>query len=293
MPHRQQSMTTLQSEQGFTLIELITVIVILSIVSIGLSGVLRTGSQAYVDATQREQLLRQGSFVLERLNREMSNAVPNSVRVDGNAVSQCVEFVPINWSTAYLTLPILPSTDRDIDIIKSANQTGAIYSPNINTDFAIVYPTDPIFVYDLNNQRRRLITACSDDGDGNCATNDDADSVVQLTVSDAFELTSPANRLYVANQALSYCVRNNSIYRHESAINTNQTVFTTGGTLMAEGIENVLAASVTSNTASTQNPFRVIDGTLRRHAYVQVQLIFSRNEELMPFVQEVHIPNVP
>lgn len=280
-------------KRGFTLIELVMVLVVLAIVSVGITRFIRSSTQIFIDTSERERLLREGSFAVERINREISDAVPNSVRLTGNAGVHCLQFVPIKWSTFYLTIQLTPSSDRDMDIFEMQDIDGNVFTPNINSDYALVYPTSADDVYSNTSNKRQLITACSDDGDGNCTTDDDADGVIQLTLNDAFSQASPAERMYIANSTVNYCVRNNAIYRHESSISPAQTTFTSGGVLMAENLANVLSADPNSAGANNQNPFRVVDASLRRNAYTQTQFIFTRDGEYMTFTQEIHVPNVP
>jgi MSHA biogenesis protein MshO len=283
----------LSNKGGFTLVELVVVLVVLSIVSVGMARFIRSSTQIFIDASEREQLLREGSFAVERINREISAAVPNSVRLTGNAGVHCLQFVPIRWSSFYLTLPLTPSSDREIDIIEMQDIDGNVFTPVARSDYALVYPTSSNDVYSNTSNRRQLINACSDDGDGDCATNDDTDGVVQLTLDGAFSQASPARRIYIANSAVNYCVRNNAIYRHESAISATQTTFISGGVLMAENLANQLSADPNVADANSKNPFRIVDASLRRNAYTQTQFIFTRDGENMTFTQEVHVPNVP
>lgn len=283
----------LSNKGGFTLVELVVVLVVLSIVSVGMARFIRSSTQIFIDASEREQLLREGSFAVERINREISAAVPNSVRLTGNAGVHCLQFVPIRWSSFYLTLPLTPSSDREIDIIEMQDIDGNVFTPVARSDYALVYPTSSNDVYSNTSNRRQLINACSDDGDGDCATNDDTDGVVQLTLDGAFSQASPARRIYIANSAVNYCVRNNAIYRHESAISATQTTFISGGVLMAENLANQLSADPNVADANSKNPFRIVDASLRRNAYTQTQFIFTRDGENMTFTQEIHVPNVP
>jgi MSHA biogenesis protein MshO len=283
----------LSNKDGFTLVELVVVLVVLAIVSVGMARFIRSSTQIFIDASEREQLLREGSFAVERINREISAAVPNSVRLTGNASVHCLQFVPIRWSSFYLTLPLTPSSDREIDIIEMQDLAGNVFSPDAGSDYVLVYPTSSNDVYSNTSNRRQLINACSDDGDGNCETNDDTDSVVQLTVDGAFSQASPARRIYIANSAVNYCVRNNAIYRHESAISATQTTFSSGGVLMAENLANQLSANPNAANSNSKNPFRIVDASLRRNAYTQTQFIFTRDGENMTFTQEIHVPNVP
>jgi MSHA biogenesis protein MshO len=283
----------LTNKRGFTLIELVVTLVVLAIVSIGITGFIRSSTQIFIDASERESLLREGSFAVERINREISSALPNSVRLAGNAGVHCLEFVPIRWSSFYLTLPVTPSSDREVDVIEMQDIDGIVFTPVTGSDYALVYPTDSDDVYSNTSNQRQLINACSDDGDGDCATNDDADGAVQLTLDGAFSQSSPARRIYIANSAVSYCVRNNAIYRHESTISETQTIFVSGGVLMAQNLANQLSANPNVTGSNSKNPFRIVDASLRRNAYTQTQFIFTRDGENMTFTQEIHVPNVP
>jgi MSHA biogenesis protein MshO len=281
------------SNRGFTLIELVVTLVVLAIVSVGITGFISSSTQIFIDASERERLLREGSFAVERINREISAALPNSLRLAGNAGVHCLEFVPIRWSSFYLTLPVIPVSDSEIDIIVMQDIDGNVFTPAAGTDYAVVYPTSSDNIYSNTSNQRGLITACSDDGDGDCATKDDADGVIQLALDGVFLQGSPARRVYIANSATSYCVRNNAIYRHESTISETQTTFVNGGVLMAENLGNQLSSNPNVSDSNSTNPFRIVDASLRRNAYIQTQFIFTRDGENITFTQEIHIPNVP
>jgi MSHA biogenesis protein MshO len=273
------------------------VIVILGIVGVGISGFVRSASLAYLDVTQRETLLRDGSFFVERFSRELSDAVPNSVRLRGNANVHCLEFVPINWNTYYLDIPLVGESPANVDLIELNNSLqGTTYVPDAN-DLAIVYPLRADHVYgvanpnDADDVRVRSILSCSDE-DSDCATAGDSDSIVQLSLNDGFYTDSPTRRIYIADTAISYCIRNNSAYRHLGTIGPTQALHTSGGVLMAENINNVLSANP-NNAAGAQDPFRIFDANLRRNAYTQARFIFTREDEQISFIKEVHSPNVP
>lgn len=284
-------------QKGFTLVELVLVIIVLGIVSVGISGFVRSAMFAYVDMTERESLLRDGSFFVERFTRELSDAVPNSVRIRGNANVHCLQFVPLNWNTYYLNIPQVGESPAVVDLVEMTNDLqNEVYVPDSN-DVAIVFPLRADHVYGVTNPsnaddiRMRAILSCRDD-DGNCATANDSDSVVQLTLSDGFFTDSPARRIYIADSAISYCVRGGSVYRHVSDISPTQSLFNSGGVLMAENMSNTLSANP-GLVAGVQDPFRLFDSSLRRNAYTQARFIFTRGDEQMSFLKEVHIPNVP
>lgn len=277
--------------QGFTLIELVTVIVVLGIVSVGIAGFMRSGVQIYADATEREQLLGDSRFVVERLTRELRSAIPNSLRVAQDATRACIEFVPAQWVTYYTSLSVFPDASNKGRIVELANNS-AKYAWQAG-DYAVVYPTKSEDVYGATSEKRREILACTTnmdanndgnpDSDGNCATENGVSHLAELSFAGSFADNSPASRLYIARNAVSYCVANASIYRVESAISASQTLYSSGS-LMAEHVQNNLAVDT---------PFIVLPASLSRNALAQVKLSFMRNEELVNFGLEVNIANAP
>jgi len=64
--------------RGFTLVELVMVILLLGVMATFTSQFIGIGTQIYGDASRREQLMSDARFALERLNRELRDAVPGS-----------------------------------------------------------------------------------------------------------------------------------------------------------------------------------------------------------------------
>jgi MSHA biogenesis protein MshO len=281
------SRSTLSNKRGFTLIELVIVLVVLAIISVGITGFIRSSTQIFIDASERERLLREGSYVVERMNREISTALPNSFRLTGNAGVHCLQFVPVLWSTFYLTLPQTPGIVGEMDIVEMQDIDGNVFTPVPFRTSAWVYPTNADDVYSNTSNQRQRIKARSDD--------DDADGVVQLTLTGGFSQASPAKRVYISSNSfvISYCVRNNSIYRHESPLLPQQVSFASGGVLMAQSLANQLSTNPNSPGTNSTNPFRIVDASLPRNGYIQTQFIFTRDGENIIFTQEAHVPNVP
>ncbi len=75
MPFRQNR------QKAFTLIEMITVIVLLGIIAGLLTPFIAKAMQAYTHSKARAELVAKGRLALERLAREVRQAVPNSLSV--------------------------------------------------------------------------------------------------------------------------------------------------------------------------------------------------------------------
>ena len=272
------------SHSGFTLIELVTVIVILGVLSVGISNFIGTGTQIFVDTTERDQLLSDSRFVVERLNREVRNALPNSLRLSGNSARHCLEFVPVVWSSFYFDVPVDP--EPATDEIEAVTWSGSEQYTFAAGHQVVVYPTSTADVYDPDNNKRFALSAQPTEN-LNVAT-------LVLTANEQFATDSPSSRLYVADSPVSYCVSGGLIHRyHGYGFNVTQVtnpLSLANASLMAENLSGTLSASAGSVQS---DPFNVADASLIRNATLLTLLRFERGEEIVVFNNEVHLPNVP
>lgn len=92
-------------QQGFTLAEMIIVIVITGILGAMVATFLRWPVQGYVDSARRAEMSDIADTALRRLARDVRTAVPNSVRTAGCGASPCVEFLPTRDGGRYRSAP--------------------------------------------------------------------------------------------------------------------------------------------------------------------------------------------
>jgi MSHA biogenesis protein MshO len=270
-------------QQGFTLVELVLVIVLLGIMAVGISGFIGLSTQTFVNVAQRDELVASARFAVERLNREVRNAVPNSLRVNSNATIQCLEFLPIVASSTYLDIPVSPESASDqITIIPFVNQNDSAYVLN-NSDVVVAYPLNANEIYtNINDNNGKVF--------GLKAINTSVTPWVLTldhSAGDIFDDDSPNQRLYIANKPVSYCVNNNNLRRYSNyAISATSYIEPNGAssTLMAENIATVSSASPA---------FVIQPATLQRNAQVQIRLDFTRDGESIVFANDIHLVNVP
>jgi MSHA biogenesis protein MshO len=99
-----------RAQRGFTLVELVIVIILLGIISAVLAPILTSNVTAYTETRARADLTARGRLALERLSRELHRAVPNSLRVvSGNTI----EFVTASSGGRYV--------DRDDSLISAGS----------------------------------------------------------------------------------------------------------------------------------------------------------------------------
>ena len=84
---------------GFTLMEMVVTILIVSIMFLGIAGFVKIGAQGYADTTRRQALHNQARFVIEKMSREIRHDVPNSL-VPSSGGSR-VSYYPIRYSGIY------------------------------------------------------------------------------------------------------------------------------------------------------------------------------------------------
>lgn len=271
--------------KGFTLLELIIVIIILGVMSVGISGFITLTTQTYLNATERDKLLSSARFTIERLNREIRNAVPNSIRVTNDTTRQCIEFIPIKASTIYIDIPVLPSPkSEEITVVTFNDSQGNSYSCTASCgDYIAVYPLVSADVYDFDvNLAEGKVTKLKPFSG---LLGDIWTLPIEPTGGMVFDEHSPTNRLYVFDAPVSYCINNFELRRYdEQGFNAVQQIAPSGSySLMAENLV----------FDKDDLPFKFSPPSLRRNGLVQIKLNFDRDGEIIAFDNDIHIKNIP
>ncbi len=84
----------LKFQGGFTLVEMIVVMVITGILGGMVAMFIRAPVQGYIDSARRAEMTDIADTALRRLARDIRTAVPNSVRLPNPAGSSYIEFLP-------------------------------------------------------------------------------------------------------------------------------------------------------------------------------------------------------
>ncbi|MGI2187119.1 PilW family protein [Shewanella oncorhynchi] len=275
-----------KSTLGFTLVEMVTVILILGILVVGVSSFIIFGTRIFVESSSVDQVLSQSRFAVERMTRELRSALPNSVRLNSDSLTyQCVEFVPIEASTTYLTMPIIPAAAASTGIvILDRNQDENKISEN---QFAWIYPLVDADVYSSARQKRAQVKT---------PPLTLANQVtLTFTAPTRFAEASPRQRIYFGSSPVSYCFEKGAngndlqIVRYAGYnFNTVQPNPATMGTgvLMAQSVANRL-------DNSNDLPLILTPSSLVNNAMVHLQPRFNVNGETFQYRHQVQVINVP
>jgi len=137
-------MQQLKQQRGFTLVELVMVIVLLGIISAVLAPVITSNITAYRDTRSRNELIARGRLALERLSREIHQAVPNSLRLV-TGTTNTIEFVTASNGGRYV--------DRNDTLISAGSCPTAFRFSN---DILVIGNTSPTF---LQNSSSRVVVS--------------------------------------------------------------------------------------------------------------------------------------
>lgn len=137
------SAAIMKNHKGFTLVEMIVVLVVLGIMAVLTTGIILNPFNAFQDQSRRAMLVAEADAALTRMVRELRHALPNSVRVSPD--KKYIEFIPTKdggrYRAAYgdnVSDDILDfdNTDHSFDVVGGL-QTGTAQAG----DFVVVYNT--------------------------------------------------------------------------------------------------------------------------------------------------------
>lgn len=269
--------------------ELVLVIVLLGIVSLASVNFIQYGVDTYLDSASRQNMASTGRFVVERLTREIRNAVPGSVDIRDD-LGDCLEFRPVDGAFAYLdeydldgdgdyelapvgdnsasdTIVVMPSSSFDYD----ASESGYV---------AIIYPLNASHAYPGGGRAAQLET------DGYEANGDNSYRITFDDSNTLFDASSPANRLYIAHEVVTYCNLAGQLYRFNtsSQYGSSDTPSSSDGVLMGQWF---------SNDTETEPMFEISASSYSASSLVQLTLRISEREEEVVLNHEIHLLQTP
>lgn len=250
-------------QQGFSLVELVTVVVVLAVVAVIGTSFIISSTESYQTTQTRALLINTGRAALERMTRQLRVALPHSVRITNGGT--CVQFLPIAGGGTYLN----PVPDQN----NGAAASGSIDTSTHQVEFGSaeylsigalasseLYGTSPISLARVTGR-----------------------SSTQVNFANKiWERNSLSRRFYLLDNPQAFCLFGGELRFYEDLDITSNSV-NTGANY------NLLAR----NAQASGNPFELSSGSEDRNINVTMRIGFSEGGEGVNFDQQVFIRNVP
>jgi MSHA biogenesis protein MshO len=284
-------------QRGFTLIELVMVIVIMGVIGGIVAVFMKSPIDAYFDSARRAALTDVADTTVRRMARDVRKALPNSLRLPlSGSPSACIEFIPTKTGGRYRA---------EVDAFGNGDILNFV-APDISFDMLgvnsalvdqAIARNDVIAVYNLG-----ITGADAYNLDNTSAvTSVGAGSLVNETkiniAAIQFPLASGSNRFHVipsTEHVVSYVCTGvgtsagqgtGTLYRYARVL---AAAYATPATCPVPPAGTpVLAQNVSSCSF-------VYDGSdLQRNAMVQVTIGLAQKGETVSLYNEVHVDNTP
>jgi len=273
---------------GFTLIELILVIILIGILSAVATVFILPPFQAAVDIERRANLVDAADSALTRIGREARNALPNSIRVHQATGNAHVEFITTRTGGRYRRLPapgggsdiLVPARAADsFDVLGGLPDAGAVAArgPGTNCangagDCVSVFNTSQNGFDAYRGQNIAAITAASAGSLGYDSGG----------AGPAFATHSPRQRFFVVDNVVSYVCDPGSgrLLRFSGyGLQAGTPALGAGGRLVAENV---------AGCRFTFNP-----GTASRRGLLTLRIDLARGGEDVFLLTQTQIMNAP
>ncbi len=282
-------------QSGFSLVELIVVVVLLGVLASGAGLLIVRPIEAYDDQVRRQQLVDQGEMALRQIARDVRRALPNSIRVTPVGAGFAVEMVNTidgaryrdevggEFTTANDTLEFA-AADTDFNLLGLFNTPGLLAAGQR----LVIYNTSAAGIYSdaaLNNNPGIVTTAGTTlTLSTNTPATEDDEHHVNMAPAFQFAQQSPGQRVFVIDGPTSYICNpaSNQIVRYSNyAFSAAQPTPPVGGT-------SGVVISQLSGCDMTYNP-----GTSQRGGILTVEITITDSGESINLLHQVHVVNVP
>jgi len=281
-------------QAGFSLFELILVILLLGIMAGGAGMLINTPIDAYSDQVRRQLLVDQAEMALRQIARDVRRALPNSIRTTTDGTIWALEMVNTIDGARYRDEPGgIYNADTDIlDFTKSDeefNLLGLLNSATLASgQRLVIYNTAPDNIYSdaVSNANPGIITPAASTGFSLALSVNGIENHITMAPSPGFQFAqqSPGQRVFVVDGPISYICDPGSglITRYSGYSYTVAQPTPPAGANEGPVVTRVIACS-----------FNYTAGTAQRGGLITLEITLSDSGESVTLLHQVHVDNVP
>lgn len=278
--------------RGFTLVELIMVIVITGIIAATVTIFLKPTIDGYLDTRRRADLTDMADTALRRMSQDIRRAVPNSIRL---VSSTCFQLVPTITGGRYrMASDTANDAPLPLPCAPSATCSAPLDPTQATTVFDVLSPMNTLPAINdwivIGNQNAADVYSGSDRGQITAAVASPSragDGLHRITVAatqfpsgyDGGRFVAVAN----TEQTVFYSCVGNRLYRTVGAFNANQ----------ATSCALTSGAIAATDVASCTFVYDPNQGATQQSGFVWMRLELSHNGESVALAHGVHVDNVP
>lgn len=273
-------MTSAKPQHGFTLIEMIIVIVLGGIIASMTASILTLPINAYVDNNRRATLTAVAESALRRMQRDIRRALPNSIRI--SADGKTLELLHLVDGGRYRAKLASDGSGDLLDL--TLNDTSFDVLGNLQDFSNLSTGSDRVVIYPLNTSGG---DAYAGDNSAVIASTSTANHLVFSAFQ--FPLASPQQRFFVVDTPVTYHCdtsatqpKDKVLIRYASyAIQVTQPVPpSSGGAIHANHIADC--------------KFDYSSGSSTRTGLVTLELVLTDDAgETIRLLHQVHVDNQP
>ncbi|MCM0610899.1 type II secretion system protein [Marinobacter sediminum] len=258
-------------DRGFTLIELIMVIVLLAIVATISVRFVALSTQGAIDVGSRQLRSFSAVVISEQITRSLREALPGSVRVSADGA--CIEWMPVQAVSNYLNLPSGPNPDsfEAVPLAGGASASGRIVVYGYGSNLYSITSPGPVSPTATLPAGTPPVTVAFDGG-----------------VNHRFTAKSPERKFFVIQEPRTFCQQGSFLFRFR-----NYGIQSSVAALLPTSVpeREVLAGNLVPASLN----FEVVPPTLQRNAVVsfRFQVQSQQSGEVTDVSQEVQVRNVP
>ena len=266
-----------QPQRGFTLMELIMVIVIAGILGTMTVSFITKPMEGYMDLSRRAQLVDSAEMSMRMMARDIRRALPNSIRCEGGCdESDTIEMVNTVTGGRYRA-EYSDDIDNPGDPMQFGDDTSFdVLGEVINADQ--ISTSHHVVIYNLSSEGDDYNAYSTAGMHNRAGISAFTDTHITLDSPLGISQGSPQQRFFIVDSTISYHCENNTLYRTQPS-----------------GI----AGTITTNT-DTPVARNVIDckfsyepGSATRSALVTISLTLEDASERVTLLHQVHVDNVP